>query len=94
MFDLANGLTERGGTLLSGEVGFNAWLPLGDFPGCTEWLEITWRPENYPSLNVQTVKTTEAKLARHINAKMGGFTVLKRNLCGLDIEDGRIIETE
>jgi hypothetical protein len=97
---LAIGMTERSGTLLLCEGEFNAWLPIGDFPGCTEWLEISWRPENWPSLNVQTVKTTEAELAKHINANMGGFLIISKNLCGLNtVEDDpdlpeRIAETD
>lgn len=71
----------------------NAWIRLqGDI-----WLEISIRPENYPGLTVQTVQTSNEKLAAHINREFNGGNWLARkcNIDGVEIDShNRIIGKE
>lgn len=74
--------TERGNVWLISEelTGHNIWIRLeGD-----NWLEIAIRTENYPGLTVQTVKTTEERLARHIKKECQSMYIRKINLPGFD----------
>lgn len=82
---------ERGNVLLTGDEGeLHAYLRL-PFKGY--WLEISYRPQNYPSLNVASLKISDAKLAAHINQKLVGMWVRKGNLEGLNVDkEGQISE--
>ncbi len=60
-------------------------------------LEITYSPNNYPSLYVQTVNKLDEQIAAHINMKLGGWKVIKNNLHGdvqlnVNGDTGEIIE--
>jgi len=80
--------SERGNTLLSsGEGNMVAWL---DLPGGEYRLEVTFNPDNYPSLNVQVVELSDADLADHINSELGGWLVHKCNVRGVDVAAGRV----
>ena len=76
--------TERGNILLDdSEGGFNAWMRL---PGDNLWLETTYRPSNYPSVNVGVIEATDKKLAAHINAECKGMRICKCNIEGVTQE--------
>lgn len=88
--------TERCNVLLTGteEFRLNAWIRLRD----DVRLEITYRPENYPSLELRVVTVSDKKLAEHIQKTCVGMLVRKLNP---DIypnirrdEDGRIVEPD
>lgn len=82
------GASERGNTLLStGEGNIIAWL---DLP-CDYRLEVSYCPDNYPSLNVRVVDLSEADLAAHINANLGGWLVHKCNVNGVNVVSGRVV---
>ena len=74
--------TERGNTLLVNGDSFVAWLGMGG----NKRLEVSWVPDNYPSLNVQTIERTDAELAEHINTKCCGWYVRKCNIAGLNVD--------
>ena len=80
---------DRGNVLLSGVDGdvFNAYLRL---PG-GGFLEITYRPENYPKVNVAALDITEEYLARHINKRCRGMFADKANVEGLDLNEAGFI---
>ncbi len=52
------------------EFHLNAWIQLSE-PEL--WLEITVRPENYPSLTVSVIKITDEALAKHVQTCAGMF---------------------
>ncbi len=78
------GISERGGTLIVNEDGpdFTAWLSLHG----NVRLEIDYRADNYPCLNVRQVEITDAKLSRHINKNIKGWIVRKSNCAGVKID--------
>lgn len=67
---------ERGGILLvnSESERFNAWLHQCD----DIWLEITWVPDNYPSLNVTLVKISDEDLWRHLVKTFDTTTMIRK----------------
>lgn len=68
--------TERGNILLmnSESERFNAWLSQGD----DLWLEITWVPDNYPSLNVTVVRCTPEEMWRHLVKAFDETTMIRK----------------
>lgn len=84
--------TERGNILLANdeENWLNAWIRL---PGENRWLQIAYRQENYPALDVSTVTITDEALAAHINKEFnsGGWTARKLNIEGVKVEDNHIV---
>jgi hypothetical protein len=85
-------LTERGNVLLTNELNLHAYLKL---EGENEWLEISFRDENYPALNVSTVTATDEELAGHINNEFGGWQVRKCQVGGVQItEEGYVKEKD
>jgi len=75
-------LCERGGNMFVDEDrNFNAWLPLDG-----GYLEITFRAENYPSLNTAFVQMSEAELATHIRENLVGFFVRKCDIDGVYLD--------
>lgn len=75
--------SERGNTLLSDDDGgLNAWIRLDG----NVRLEISYRPANYPALNVATVKLSDAELLTHIKNRCQGMYVRKLNLDGADFD--------
>lgn len=88
--EIINNLTERGGILLENreETQMNAWLPLEG----NQWLQISYYPCNYPSLNVSVITITPKKLAAHIQANFSGrdVRVAKMNLPGVVVIDDTI----
>ena len=87
-FPLPFSLTERGNTLLVTEDGdsFVAWLDIGS-PGIAfHRLEVSWNPDNYPSLNVSAGEMTDKKLAKHINENCKGWIIRKCNVEGVKTE--------
>lgn len=84
--------TERGNILLAHDEEFwlNAWLRL---PGENQWLQISYRRENYPALHVATVTITDENLAAHIRKEFGGglWYARKLNIEGVTVEDGHIV---
>lgn len=89
--------TERGNILLMNEynAGMNAWIAL-DVERVThetsQWIEISLRPEDYPSLAVNVVHIKERELARHINTEFAGeeWFVRKMNIDGVCIENNHV----
>lgn len=84
--DLSLWETERGNILLVCDEEFylNAWIRL-DTNG--NWLQIAYRHDNYPSLEVATVTITDKKLADHINNHFdSGWTVRKCNIKGVRLD--------
>jgi hypothetical protein len=87
---------ERGNTLLStGEGNIVAWLDLPGGEGRQVHvhkyrLEVTYTPDNYPSLNVQIVRSSDEELAAHINSQLGGWLVHKCNVDGVVVELNRV----
>lgn len=79
---------ERGNILITHEEEFylNAWLRLD---GKDQWLQVSYRSDNYPALNVSTVTVTEEELAAHIRKEFGGglWYVRKMNIKGVQIDD-------
>jgi len=79
--------TERGNILLMNEIdgGINAWLRID----AHHWIEMSWRAENYPSLNIGVVHISERELARHINTTFndGDWFVRKMNLEGVIVDE-------
>lgn len=70
--------TERGGVLLTtDDGGFQAYLTI---EGTDEWMEISWRPDNYPALHTTTLTATKKQLAEHIRKNYVGWTARKMNL--------------
>lgn len=83
--------TERGNILLMNEMdgGINAWLRVDNY----HWIEMSWRAENYPSLNISLININERELARHINTTFhdDDWFVRKMNLEGVVVnEDNHI----
>lgn len=94
--NLINNLNERGGNLLTHaeERRLVAWLPIPDKKDL--WLEITYYQDNYPSLSVSVLTSTEASLAEHITRKFGRqmeWYVSKINLPGVTVEDDHVVLT-
>jgi hypothetical protein len=84
---------ERGNILITheGENWHNAYFRFGN----EFWLEITYRPCNYPSLNVSVIKLDDKKLAEHINKEFGNglWIAQKMNIAGVNVnKDGYIIK--
>lgn len=93
--------TERGNILLSNteENWMNAWVKVPAKLPTAEvhedvWLEIAWRPCNYPALTVQTVRATEAELAKHINDTFAEkhWLVHNMNIAGVKVNKNSRIE--
>ncbi len=84
--------TERGNVWLTTDdgTGHNIWIDLGQ----DNRLEISIRLENYPGLNVATVKSTDADLAQHILRHCGGMIVRKLNIEGIEHVAEVIPETD
>ena len=82
--------TERGNTLLVNGDSFVAWLDLGNHVR----LEVSWVPDNYPALNVQTIKRTQEELAEHINTRCVGWDVRKCHIDGVNIVLGYVADPE
>lgn len=80
--------TERGNTLLrDGDGGIAAWLQFDD----DRKLEVTYSPNNYPSLTASLKYLSDSLLAAHINKNLQSWIVGKSNCPGVDIdEDGRV----
>ena len=83
-------MTERGNVLLVWEESgdFNYW---GFLPG-GHVLEVAYRQENYPALDVQVCSITTEKLAAHINRKCVGMQIRKCNLDGVHSDGGYIVD--
>jgi hypothetical protein len=76
-------LTERSGILLGQEDNMNAWLRMD---GENQWLQISYRPENYPALNVNQISLTDAELVEHINKNFDtSWSIRKCNIEGVDL---------
>ena len=78
---------ERGNILLSHdeEPWMNAWLRLlGD-----KWLQISYRPCNYPALDVSTVNISDEDLAEHIRTEFEGglWYASKMNIEGVELDE-------
>ena len=82
------GLTEKGNTLLVTEDGdsFVAWLDIGSPGRAFHRLEVSWNPDDYPSLSVSVVEMTDKKLAKHINENCEGWIIRKCNVEGVKRE--------
>ncbi len=73
---------EKGNVLLvsSHEDSWNAWLRLGGLDSDLR-LEISWRPDNYPSLNLCLIQCSDEKLYQHLVDKFNhDWIVRKLNL--------------
>ena len=82
---------ERGNTLLhDGNGGFVAWFVQED----DQLLEISYQPDNYPKLNVNTVELTDEQLAEHINQKCQGWTIDKLNVVGVNVDGDEVASTD
>lgn len=85
MFELNE--TERGNILLTHDEEFylNSYTRLGD----NRWLEVSFRSDNYPAYNVQTINVTDAELSAHITREFGGglWYARKMNLDGVKIDE-------
>lgn len=70
--------SEKGNVWLYNEelTAHNLWIALQP----EHWLEIAYRAENYPAWTIQTARTTEESLARHILLHCGGMKIGKLNL--------------
>lgn len=84
---------ERGNILLAHDEEFylNAWIRL---PGKDQWLQIAYRHDNYPALEVSTIAIADETLAAHINKEFGGglWSVRKLNIEGVKVSlDNHII---
>ena len=82
---------ERGNVLLETSDGsdFQAYLR-GDEEN--EWLEISYREENYPSLNVALRSMTDEELAEHITLTFVGWYARKMNLAGVECDEEGYVE--
>ena len=78
---------ERGNVFLQVQEGadFQAYLR-GEEEN--EWLEVSYREENYPALNVAVLSITDEDLAEHISLHFVGWYARKANLDGLNVENG------
>lgn len=82
---------ERGNTMLStGEGNMVAWLTID---GDTR-LEVSYAPDNYPSLNVRTCTLTDTQLAEHINTKLKGWAANKCNCPGVNLDERNCVKQE
>lgn len=83
--------SERGNILLAHDEEFylNAWIRLPD----SQWLQIAYRNDNYPALEVSTITSTDEALAAHINKEFGGglWSVRKLNIDGVNVEDNHVV---
>jgi hypothetical protein len=83
--------SERGNILLAHDEEFylNAWIRLPD----SQWLQIAYRNDNYPALEVSTITSTDEALAAHINKEFGGglWSVRKLNIDGVNVKDNHIV---
>jgi len=92
--------TERGNILITNteENWLNAWTKVPTMEGHDDvWLQIAFRAGNYPALLVETVRLTEAELAKHINEHFSEETwvVHKMNIDGVKLdENNRIVSDE
>jgi len=82
---------ERGNILLAHDEEFylNAWIRLPE----SQWLQISYRNDNYPALEISTITSTDEALAAHINKEFGGglWSVRKLNIDGVNVEDNHIV---
>lgn len=87
MIELEEGdcFSERGNILLVGDEGyFESWTrPLAH---TKEWINISWRPDNYPALNVSIHSLTDEELWGNILRNCGGMYVRKLNLAGAPVD--------
>lgn len=87
---------ERCNVLLTAmeEFHLNAWIRLRD----DVRLEITYRPENHPSLVLQLVTVSDEELAAHIKKTCGGMFIRRLNVgastAGIPTVDGCIAESD
>ena len=83
--------SERGNILLVHDEEFylNAWIRLPD----SQWLQIAYRNDKYPALEVSTINITDEALATHINKEFGGglWRVRNLNIDGVNVEDDHIV---
>lgn len=83
--------SERGNILLAHDEEFylNAWIRLPD----SQWLQIAYRSDNYPALEISTITSTDEALAAHINKEFGGglWSVRKLNIDGVNVEDNHVV---
>jgi hypothetical protein len=86
---------ERGNILIvhTEENWFNSYIRLGE---PNQWLEISWRPCNYPQLNIQTIEVTDEKLAAHIRKEFANdlWVAAKMNLEGVTLDENSHILDE
>ena len=57
-------------------------------------LEISINQANYPGLNVAIIDGDDAKCAKHIVDRFGGWTVRKCNVEGVKIEDDEVVGSD
>lgn len=86
--DGALNLCERGNTLLVDEDGnMQAFLRLdGD-----RYLVVAYRPENYPALYVQTLRTSDDELAARLARDYAGWIATRCHLDGVVGRDGLVL---
>ena len=80
---------ERGQNLFTetdGNGDFTAWFAIGDL-----WLEIDWRQNNYPALNVRIKPISELDLATHINENLRGWFASKCNIQGVNLNSAGFV---
>lgn len=82
---------EKGNVLLvcSYDESWNAWLRLGGLDSEVR-LEISWRLDNYPSLNLCLVQCSDEKLYQHLVAKFSGDWIVRE----LDLGEHTIFELQ
>lgn len=81
---IRGGFSEKGNTLLLGDNrNFVLWVKLDE----NEFLEVVFNPNNYPSFGMQTLSTTEAELATHINEHCIGYEIAKCAIAGVRYND-------
>lgn len=70
---------EKGNVLLvcSYDDSWNAWLRIGGLDSEVR-LEISWRPENYPSLNLCLVQCSDENLYQHLVSKFSGDWIVRK----------------
>lgn len=57
-------------------------------------LEISINMDNYPGLTVAIIDSDDAKCAKHIMDRFGGWIVRKCNIEGVEVEDGMIVSSD
>jgi len=82
---------ERGNTWLTNGEGDH--YALIDLDG-NKRLEISINMANYPGLNVAIIDADDAKCAKHIMDRFGGWHVRKCNIPSVEVEDGMIVSSD